>query len=230
MTRWNLAIGRTKALAAALVIVSLGAAVAHADERLAQKVRMSEEVFLELLETPDREVPEELLERARCVAVLPGVIKGAFGWGGKHGRGVLSCRNGNGSWTAPIFVRISGGSFGFQIGAQSADVVLFLMTERSIKSLLKSQFTLGGDVTVAAGPLGRSAEAATDARFRAEIYSYAKARGLFAGISVEGARLAPHKKSMVRYYGAPMRARELLLENKMPDLPDEARSFLEALP
>ena len=217
-------------LAGLVALFALGAAVAHADERLANKMRMSRVVFEELLDSPDREVPEELLEHARCVAVLPGVIKGAFGWGGKHGRGVLSCRDAEGNWSAPAFVRISGGSFGFQIGAQAADVVLFLMSERSVRSLLKSQFTLGGDVAVAAGPLGRSAEAATDARFRAEIYSYAKTRGLFAGVSVEGARLAPHKKSIARYYGNPIPARSLLLEHERPELPSEAVSFLEALP
>lgn len=213
-----------------LVVALLTVPAAFADERLAHKVRMAEEVFTELLETRDREVPKELLARARCVAVLPGVIKGAFGWGGKHGRGVLSCRNDEGSWSAPAFVRISGGSFGFQVGAQATDVVLFLMSERSVTSLLKSKFTLGGDVTVAAGPLGRSAEAATDARFRAEIYSYAKSRGLFAGISVEGARLAPHKKSIARYYGTSIPARNLLLEHEMPELPAEAQSLLAALP
>ncbi|MFQ5525309.1 MAG: lipid-binding SYLF domain-containing protein [Thermoanaerobaculia bacterium] len=222
-----------RAVIGALVAVCLGAVVATpavGDARLAQKVRTSEEVFQELLSSPDREVPEELLERARCVAVLPGVVKGAFGWGGKHGRGVLSCRNEAGEWSAPVFVRVSGGSFGFQVGVQAADLVLFMMSERSIRSLLKSKFTLGGDVNVAAGPLGRSAEAATDARFRAEIYSYAKARGFFAGVSVEGARLAPHRKSMTRYYGQPLDARAVLVDHEMPELPSEAKSFLAALP
>ncbi|MCP4200451.1 MAG: lipid-binding SYLF domain-containing protein [bacterium] len=218
------------AVIAAFLVALAASAPAGADARLAQKVQTAEEVFRELLATPDHEVPDELLKRARCVAVMPGVVKGAFGWGGKHGRGVLSCRDGKEGWSAPVFVRISGGSFGFQVGAQAADVVLFLMSERSVKSLLKSQFTLGGDVSVAAGPLGRSAEASTDARLKAEIYSYAKSRGLFAGISVEGSRLAPHKKSMVRYYGRPLDARAILIDHEMPDLPSEAKSFLAALP
>lgn len=221
-------------LSAALVVAILGALAvsgpASADARLAQKMRTSEEVLGELLATPDHEVPDELLKRARCIAVLPGVVKGAFGWGGKHGRGVLACRDAGEGWSAPVFVRISGGSFGFQIGVQAADVVLFLMSERSVKSLLRSQFTLGGDVSVAAGPLGRSAEASTDARLKAEIYSYAKSRGLFAGISVEGSRLAPHEKSNTRYYGRPLDARAVLVDHEMPELPSEARSFLAALP
>lgn len=225
----------TRSRYAVLFLVVLAVALAwgapvQADARLAQKVSTSQEVFAELLAAPDREVPEELLERARCLAVLPGVVKGAFGWGGKHGRGVLSCRNEEGDWSAPVFVRISGGSFGFQVGVQATDLVLFMMSERSVRSLLKSKFTLGGDVNVAAGPLGRSAEASTDARFRAEIYSYAKSRGLFAGVSVEGARLAPHKKSMVRYYGRPLDARALLIDHEMPDLPPEAESFRRSLP
>lgn len=218
------------ALVVAFVVAFTSASPATADARLAQKVQTSEDVLRDLLATPDQEVPKELLERARCVAVLPGVVKGAFGWGGKHGRGVLSCRDDAGGWSAPVFVRISGGSFGFQIGVQAADVVLFLMSERSVKSLLKSQFTLGGDISVAAGPLGRSAEASTDARLKAEIYSYAKTRGLFAGISVEGSRLAPHRKSMIRYYGRPLEARSLLIDHQMPELPSEARSFLASLP
>lgn len=215
---------------AACVLALAAAAPSLADARLAQKIQTSEDVLRELLATPDHEVPDELLKRARCVAVMPGVVKGAFGWGGKHGRGVLSCRNDEKGWSAPVFVRISGGSFGFQIGAQAADVVLFLMSERSVKSLLKSKFTLGGDVSVAAGPIGRSAEASTDARLKAEIYSYAKTRGLFAGISLEGSRLAPHRKSITRYYGRPLDPRALLIEHEMPELPSEAQSFLRSLP
>lgn len=214
----------------AIVVLVVSAGTGSADARLAQKVRTSETVLRDLLATPDHEVPDELLKRARCVAVMPGVVKGAFGWGGKHGRGVLSCRNDAGEWSAPVFVRVSGGSFGFQIGVQAADLVLFMMSERSVSSLLKSKFTLGGDVNVAAGPLGRTAEASTDARLRAEIYSYAKARGLFAGISVEGARLAPHRKSMLRYYGKPLDPRALLIDHERPELPSEAKSFLAALP
>ncbi len=205
-------------------------APAEASARLAQKMQTAEVVYEELLETPDKRVPEELLEKARCVAVIPGVIKGALGWGGRHGRGVLACRNSGGAWSAPVFVRLSGGSFGFQVGAQATDLVLFLMSEASVKSLLKSKFTVGGDISVAAGPLGRSAELATDARLRAEIYSYAKSRGLFAGVALEGARLAPHDKSNRRYYGERIDPRAVLLEHAEIALPPEARSFRRALP
>lgn len=211
----------------------LASSSAQAGVKLAQKIQTSKEVFRELLDTPDKKVPRELLERARCIVVIPGVIKGALGWGGKHGRGIVSCRSSldtPGEWSAPVFVRVSGGSFGFQVGAQATDVVLFLMSEASIRSLLKSQFMIGGDVTVAAGPLGRSAELGTDVRLRAEIYSYAKSRGFFAGVSIEGARLAPHDKSNRRYYGEQISPREVLVEQAAIKMPREARSFVAALP
>lgn len=195
-----------------------------------EKIRLATEVFEELLEVPEQEVPQELLKESSCIAIIPGVIKGAFGWGGRHGRGVLSCRTGKGSWSPPVFITLSGGSFGLQIGAQSTDIVLFFMSERSVRSLLKSKFTLGGDLSVAAGPLGRSAEIGTDLRLRAEIYSYAKSRGLFAGMSVEGARLAPHQKSMDRYYGERLWADEVLFGRKNPALPPESKRLIEALP
>jgi lipid-binding SYLF domain-containing protein len=195
-----------------------------------EKIRLATEVFEELLEVPEQEVPQELLKESSCIAIIPGVIKGALGWGGRHGRGVLSCRTGKGSWSPPVFVTLSGGSFGLQIGAQSTDIVLFFMSERSVRSLLKSKFTLGGDLSVAAGPLGRSAEIGTDLRLRAEIYSYAKSRGLFAGMSVEGARLAPHQKSMDRYYGERLWADDVLFGRKNPALPPESKRLIEALP
>ena len=211
-----------------LAVFSVGPALARMPPD--EKIRLATEVYEELLEIPEQEVPQELLKESSCIAIIPGVIKGALGWGGRHGRGVLSCRNGKGSWSPPVFVTLSGGSFGLQIGAQSTDIVLFFMSERSVRSLLKSKFTLGGDLSVAAGPLGRSAEIGTDLRLRAEIYSYAKSRGLFAGMSVEGARLAPHQKSMDRYYGERLWADEVLFGRKNPALPPESKRLIEALP
>ena len=129
------------------------------------------------------------------IAVIPGVIKGAFGWGARYGQGVVSCRNKVGVWSPPAFLRLTGGSFGFQIGAEKSDLVLFFMSERGAKSLLESKFTLGGQLSVAAGPVGRTGEASTDLKFDAEIYSYAKSKGLFAGISLEGARRSGRRLS-----------------------------------
>lgn len=210
-------------------IVGVAAAGSAARMPLDEKVRLATEVYLDLFEVEDREVPEALLDDASCIAIIPGVIKGAFGWGGRHGRGVLTCRN-DGGWSAPIFVTISGGSFGLQIGAQSTDVVLFFVNERSVRSLLTSKFTLGGDMSLAAGPIGRRAELGTDIKLRAELYSYAKSRGLFAGVSVEGARLAPHQKSINRYYGQRLWPEQILFESAVEEMPAEVRELLAALP
>ncbi len=219
----------TRRTAPLLLALALLAAPLAAGPDLPKKVANARLAFLELLETPDRGVPKRLLDDCKCIAILPNVIKGAFGWGGKHGRGVLACRH-EGGWSPPIFVTLTGGSFGFQIGAQSTDVVLFFMTTRSVRSLLESRFTLGGDVSVAAGPLGRSAEAATDLKLKAEIYSYAKARGLFAGISLAGSRLAPYQKGINRYYGQRLWPDKILFEGEAPRLPTEARELIRALP
>ncbi len=212
----------------AVTAMLLAATPALAGERQRQKLRAAAAVWEELMDVPERRVPERLIREARCVAVIPGVIKGAFGWGGRHGRGVLTCRRGGG-WSAPIFVNMSGGSFGFQIGGQASDFVLFFVTDRSVRSLLESEFTFGGDASVSAGPLGRTAEAATDLKLKAEIYSYAKSRGLFAGLSLEGARLAASDKWNRRYYGERLWPEAILFEG-IVDPPAEAREFLSLLP
>ena len=217
-------------LAIALVAVFAATAAAGTSDKLARKLERSVEVYESLFETPDRKVPEYLLKNAECVAILPGVIKGGLGWGGRHGRGVVSCRNGRGKWSPPAFVKLSGGSLGFQIGGQSTDHVLFFMTRRSIESVLESKFILGVDASVAAGPAGRSAEASTDAKLNAEIYSYAKSRGLFAGVSVEGARFAPDLKRILQYYGQRVSPEDILFEHRVPKLPREARKLVKVLP
>ena len=216
-------------LIAALTGLALLAGPALAGERQRQKLRAAAHVYQELTEVPDRKVPQRLIEEAKCVAVVPGVIKGAFVWGGRHGRGVLTCR-GDGGWSAPIFVTMAGGSFGFQAGGQSSDFVLFFMTERSVRSLLKSEFTFGGDASISAGPLGRTAEASTDLKLKAEIYSYAKSRGLFAGLSLEGARLAANDKWTRAYYGERYWPEQVLYEGAVADPGTAARQFLAVLP
>jgi lipid-binding SYLF domain-containing protein len=203
---------------------------ALADARLEQRVRNATEVYRELFKEPDREVPRALLERCRCIAVIPHVIKGAVGYGARYGRGVISCRDSTGKWSPISFVTLTGGSVGFQIGGESSDYVLFFMTDRGARSLISSKFTLGGKASVAAGPVGRSAEGSTDLRLDAEIYSYAKAKGLFAGISLEGARLAPDEKANEQYYGVPASARWLLFGRERPHSPPEAEELLSAFP
>jgi len=206
------------------------ASPALGDARLEQRVRNANEVYRELLQEPDRGVPQALLERCRCIAVIPHVIKGAIGYGARYGRGVISCRDSAGAWSPISFVTLTGGSVGFQIGGESSDFVLFFMTERGARSLISSKFTLGGKASVAAGPVGRSAEASTDLKLDAEIYSYAKAKGLFAGISLEGARLAPDEKANEQYYGVPASARWLLFGHDRPHNPPEAAELLSAFP
>lgn len=201
-----------------------------ADTRLGRRVRDATEVYKELMKSADRGVPEALLKDCRCVAVIPGVIKGAMGYGARYGHGLISCRDSAGAWSPIAFLTLTGGSLGFQIGAERTDFVLFFMSDRGARSLIHSQFTLGGKVSVAAGPAGRSAEASTDIKLDAEIYSYAKSKGLFAGVSLEGARLAPDNKAIGEYYGKRVSAESLLFGHTAPKNPPEAKEFRSALP
>ena len=193
------------------------------EERLAD----SRAVYQELVAS---EVPKQLQEQCKCVAVIPGVVKGALGFGGRHGKGVLSCRDASGTWSPPIFLTLSGGSFGLQIGVEKADVVLFFMNEKGARSLVESKFTLSGKAGVAAGPVGRTGEAATDIKLNAEIYSYAKSKGLFAGISLEGSRLAPDNDSLKRFYGQSAEPEAVLFQQKAPSRPPAIQPFLSTLP
>ncbi len=217
-------------LAAAVLAALALSTPALAADTLERRVRTATDVYQELLKAPDRGVPDALLKRCRCIAVIPHVVKGALGYGARYGHGVMSCRDSSGSWSPISFVTIAGGSLGFQIGAESSDFVIFFMTDRGVHSLVSSKFTLGGKASVAAGPVGRSAEASTDIKLNAEIYSYAKAKGLFAGISLEGARLAPDEKSNREYYDAPVTASSLLFDRQAPKTPPEEQDFLQALP
>lgn len=214
------------------LVVSGTAAAGESSEAAKQgkKITEAKAVFHELVSTKDRSVPKQLLEDCKCVAVLPGVLKAAMGFGARHGSGVMACRTAHG-WSAPAFVNISGGSFGFQIGAQSTDLVLFFMTDRGARSLVNgSRITLGGNVSVAAGPFGRSGEAATNLELKAEIYSYAQSKGLFAGISLEGARLAPNPTDITNYYGHGVTADQLLFGSGPKQTPAEAEGFIGILP
>jgi lipid-binding SYLF domain-containing protein len=215
---------------AVLVCTGLGSAVVSADAvDLAERVNKAREVYTALISTPDRGVPQELQERCKCIAVFPQVVKVAVGVGGRYGSGVVSCRNDQG-WSPIAFFKMSGGSWGLQLGAQATEVVLFIMTDKGAQSLLDSKFTLGATASVAAGPVGRSAEASTDLNLNAEIYSYARAKGLFAGISLEGARLAANQKDITKYYGKAVPAKELLFDHKAPKHPAEMEEFLRVLP
>jgi lipid-binding SYLF domain-containing protein len=222
-------------LAALVAVAIMGApSIAGAKDdqiKYGERVTESKQVFQELMTSADQKVPQELMEKAKCVVVIPDMMKGALGFGARWGSGVMSCRDAQGGWSAPVFVSLKGGSWGLQIGAEKTDLVLFFMTERGARSLVvNSKVTLGGKVSVAAGPLGRSGEAATDLHLNAEIYSYAKSKGLFAGISLEGSNLSVSKKANEAYYGVPVSADAVLFKHHSPKMPPEATDFCAALP
>jgi lipid-binding SYLF domain-containing protein len=219
----------------AAVIVAIGMTppvhAANTEAKLDQKLTDATAVYHELLSTPDRGLPEALRKQCQCIAVIPHVLKGAFVYGARFGTGVMSCRSVEGRWSPPSFVRLYGGSWGLQIGGESSDLVLFFMSERGARSLMtSSKITLGGQAGVAAGPFGRSGEASTDLKLNAEIYTYAKSKGLFAGLSIAGARFAADEKANALYYGQPVSVKELLFEHRAPRAAGEAEEFRKALP
>jgi lipid-binding SYLF domain-containing protein len=220
-------------LALAMMLLATGIASASPSEdaeKQGKKITDSNAVYHELIGSSDKAIPKELLEHCKCIAVLPGVLKAAVGYGARHGSGVMTCRNAGG-WSAPAFVNVTGGSFGLQLGAESTDLVLFFMTDRGARSLVNgSRITLGGKASVAAGPFGRSGEAATNLELKSEIYSYARSKGLFAGVSIEGARLAPNPEDIVHYYGPGVTYKQLLFGSGVGTLPSEADAFCKTLP
>jgi lipid-binding SYLF domain-containing protein len=213
------------AVAAALAAVLPAPAVA-AD--LQQKLMVATEIYQDFF-GPSGAAQNRVVKTAQCIAVIPNMVKGAFLAGGHKGMGVISCR-GDDDWSPPAFVKISGGSFGLQIGGEVSDLVLFFMTRRGVESLLETKFTLGAEAGVAAGPFGSTAETNTDLRLRAEIYAYARSRGLFAGLSIEGASMTVSQKAISSYYGKRIWPEEILFDHQVPGVPTEARAFMEVLP
>jgi lipid-binding SYLF domain-containing protein len=206
----------------------LGAAQAPAQVKEARRLDACREVLEELL-AGEESIPRDLLDKAECVAVIPSAKKFAIGLGGRYGKGAVACRAGGArSWGAPLMISIGGGSFGLQIGGQAADYVFLVMNPKGIDYLLRSQFTLGADAAVAAGPLGRTGSAGTDLRMRAEILSYSRTRGLFAGISLEGAVVKQDKDGNRNLYGERVDPKRLLQEGAYPP-PAEAAGFLSVL-
>jgi len=200
------------------------------DDKIADRLYESSKVLGELLNAPDGDAPKYVLERAECVAIIPGVKKAAFGFGGQYGRGVVSCKKdkGKGAWGPPSMFGLSGGSFGLQLGGQSYDVVMMFMTPDSVEHLLKDKLTLGGDMAAAAGPKGRAISAETTASMRSEILTYARSRGLYAGISFTGAVLSPDKDANKSLYGKEIPAKDLLLTGDVA-VPAPAQKLIDAL-
>jgi len=198
--------------------------------KLKDAARQSEKagrVFTEIMGTPDKAIPKDLLDGAECVAVFPDVIKAGFVVGGRGGRGVASCRTGNG-WSAPAFFDLGGGSVGLQIGAQSTDFVLLFMNKEGLNHLLSDKFEIGGDASVAAGPVGRQAGASTDLKLGAQILSYSRSKGLFAGLELKGVVIKPDKDDMRAVYGEGVTAKEVVQENKVT-APALVRAFPDTL-
>jgi len=197
---------------ASLALLALSPAIyAVGPESAAQKrVVASADVLSEILHAKDRGIPEDLIGKAQCVGIVPSLKRAGFIVGAKYGKGVVVCRTNRG-WSAPATIRIEGGSFGFQIGAGETDLVFIVMNRHGVRDLLKDKFTLGGDATAMAGPVGRSGEAQTDALMRAEILSYSRAHGIFAGVSLEGSTLRPDNDDNRDLYGREVTQREILM-------------------
>jgi lipid-binding SYLF domain-containing protein len=173
----------------------------YGGESAASRLTTSDEVFKEIMMAPDKGIPQELLEKSQCIVIVPGLKKGAFIFGGKYGRGFILCRASSGvGWSAPAGVTVEGGSFGFQIGGEETDAVMLVMNKRGAEKLLSSKFTLGADGSVAAGPVGRTTQADTDLQMQAEILTYSRSRGVFAGVALDGATLRPDKGSNSELY------------------------------
>lgn len=209
---------------ALLVLPALG------QEKEEDRVAKAGTVIKEIMDIPD-DIPQDVIDRADCVVVLPSVLKFAFGLGGSYGRGVMTCRGGgrfHGAWSAPTMMALEGASFGLQLGGQATDFVLLLMTSKSASSILESKVKLGGDVSAAAGPVGRNASAETDVTLRAEILSYSRARGLFAGISLAGSTLRPDNDANKKLYGKEVSAKAIVFRRAVP-APRSARLLLSTL-
>jgi lipid-binding SYLF domain-containing protein len=192
-----------------LLISGLAAFAAESRSEVAQRLDNAATVLHEIMATPDKGIPEDLLDKANCVVIVPGLKKGAFIVGAQYGKGFVTCRK-TGGWSAPAAVKIEGGSVGLQIGGQETDAILLVMNENGAKRLLSDKFTLGAEGSVAAGPVGRTSTAQTDAKMSAEILSYSRSRGAFAGLALTGATLRPDEDSNAALYGKKLTSQEIV--------------------
>lgn len=221
-----------KALMCALMGVLVLVTASRGDDKEKDEDRLANcgTVMKEILDVPD-DIPQDLLDKADCVVVFPSVLKAAFVVGASYGRGAMSCRKGenyNGPWGPPTMMALEGGSFGLQIGGQATDFVLLVMNDRGANGILASKVKLGGDASAAAGPVGRDASAETDVTLRAEILSYSRARGAFAGVSLEGSTIRPDNDANERIYGKKLPARDIVLRDAAP-IPPSAQPMIATL-
>ena len=224
MKKWTIA------MAGVLAFSTLAIARPASEKDEKERVANAGRVIKEILDVPD-DIPQDILDKARCVVVLPSVVKAAFVVGGSYGRGVMVCRRGHdyaGPWGAPVMMALEGGSVGFQIGGEATDFVILVMNDRGMSSMLHSKVKLGGDASIAAGPKGRTASAESDVTLRAEMLSYSRSRGAFAGVSLEGSTLRPDGGANEKLYGKGVTAAEIVEEGKREG-PEEGRLLVSRL-
>lgn len=211
-----------------LTAMALGAGLLCAENDAPKRIAAAASAFQEVMGIPDKSIPQDLLNHAQCVIIVPDLKKGAFIVGAKYGKGFFACRKKDGlGWSAPGSIRVEGGSFGLQIGGTETDVFMLVMNQRGMDRLLSTKFTLGGDATAAAGPVGRSTQAETDAALTAEILTWSRAKGLFAGVSLSGATLREDEDWNTELYGKPIKNREIITGSTVP--PPSAAPLMEQL-
>jgi lipid-binding SYLF domain-containing protein len=198
----------------------------RADE--VKRLNRATQVFKEIMRTPDKGIPGDLLDKSECIAIVPGLKKGGLGIGGRYGKGVVMCRKPDRQWSAPSFLTIEGGSIGLQIGFQQIDLVMLVMNREGMEKLVGDKFTIGADASAAAGPVGRQASAETNIRLDAQILTYSRAKGLFAGVTLNGAVVKQDKDDNRDFYGSDIDARKILFEGTVP-MPSEGRALAAAL-
>ena len=220
---------RVKAAAVAAAFFFVCAAPrAQQETDEARRLREAATVFAEVMNAEDNAIPEAILGKAEAIAIFPNTVKAGFVFGGMRGRGVISARTPNG-WSAPAFLTLTGGSFGLQIGGQAADIILVINDRRGVETLLRNQFKLGADAAVAAGPVGRDAQAATDLQLRAQILSYSRARGLFAGVTINGSTVRQDRDANERFYGKRLEMTQIVLGGTADPLPPGVTAWHDTL-
>jgi lipid-binding SYLF domain-containing protein len=206
--------------------ISLSAFAASDKADLNDRLEKARLIIDQLSQTPDKGIPDNIVQQATCIAVVPSLKKAAFIVGGQYGQGVVTCRTGHG-WSAPAFIRMAGGSFGFQIGGQGTDLVLVAVNDHGMQDLLKSKFKIGGDAAASAGPVGRNSQAATDWKLNSELLTYSRSKGLFAGIDLDGTSVSQNQDDTDAFYGTPHTFQEILKGNVLP--PASAKPFLRTV-
>jgi SH3 domain-containing YSC84-like protein 1 len=218
-----------KNVIAFLLVACLGATTAFAGEQkkdVTERLQMATDVLTQMVAAPDKGIPEEVLDNAKCIAVVPHLVKGGFVFGGKHGRGVATCRTADG-WSAPAFISVGGGSAGFQIGVEGVDLIMLIMNDKGMQQLLSSKFEISGEGSAAAGPVGRHASAGTDWKLDTQMLTYSRSKGLFAGLTLEGAVVQQDNDSTISVYGRNASFKSIL-QGKVAS-PEIADHFMKAV-